>query len=229
MDLATMARHATSTLRAAVAGLLGRFAHHRRNLRRAHPRAQSLSQSLGQPSPWPPVGHPSPSPNKALSSQADSLDSDGELAGVRVLVSDTKLTHRAVLQAMLTPTGAAATCVASHIQAQDAFAAMPFDAVLLDCSADLAAAEQTLATLRQIERDRATATPIIAMISCAKRPLRSGVLPVQNPSEIKRMGFSSCLERPISQAALVKTLVHHCHLTYLDEDGSPLEAIALSR
>ena len=122
----------------------------------------------------------------------------GGLEGLRILAADDNGTNRAVLDLMLTRSGAKVTTVSDGLQAVQEWAPGRFDAVLLDIAMPVMDGKAALQEIRAREAAAGLArVPIIAVTANAMS---------HQIVEYLLWGFDSCVSKPITMGDLTKAI-----------------------
>ncbi len=148
---------------------------------------------------------PQPAPIAAASPAAappEAVEAGGEAESqeraLRVLAAEDNATNQLVLRSLLQTMEVDLTVVANGRLAVDAFAAEPFDLVLMDIQMPEMNGVDAARAIRALERDQARApTPIIA--------LTANVMPDQ-VAEYRAAGMNDCVAKPIELERLFNAM-----------------------
>ncbi len=132
---------------------------------------------------------------------ARSPESDGEVAGLNVLVADDNATSRRVLQQALAAMGTTTTVVADGSAAVERARTMrdagtPFDLILLDAHMP---GLDGFGVVEKLRNEYGIDTPTIMTLASAARTGEVG--------RCRQMGLAACLSKPITQPTLRKGMV----------------------
>ena len=118
-----------------------------------------------------------------------------DLSGLKVLIADDMPTNQLVAKALLKDTGAIVTIVENGAQAVDAWAANPFDVMLLDISMPVLDGPSALVEMKRLAKLREMPPPRALAFT-------ANVM-LHQVAEYRAVGFAGCIAKPLRKAELV--------------------------